>query len=49
MCLDDVPKYEKAGWKKRKPFVIGSRIRERDKKNTEYYVGDYLVDNIAIA
>ena len=22
-------------------FVIGSRIRERDKKNTEYYVGDY--------
>ena len=22
-------------------FVIGSRLRERDKKNEEYYVGDY--------
>ena len=29
---------------KRKPnhLLIGSRIRERDKKNAEYYVGDYL-------
>ena len=27
--------------KKRKQFVIGSRIRERDKKNEENYVGDY--------
>ena len=26
----------------RKQFVIGSRIQERDKKNAEYYVGDYL-------
>ena len=26
----------------RKQFVIGSRIWERDKKNAEYYVGDYL-------
>ena len=24
-------------------MVIGSRIRERDKKNEEYYVGDYLI------
>ena len=27
--------------KKRKQFVIGSRVRERDKNNAEYYVGDY--------
>ena len=25
----------------KKKNVIGSRIRERDKKNAEYYVGDY--------
>ena len=24
-------------------FVISSRIRERDKKKAEYYVGDYYV------
>ena len=29
--------------KKRKQFVIGSRIQERDKNNAEYYVGDYSV------
>ena len=34
--------------KKRKQFVIGSRIRERDKKNAEYYVGDYLFSIIGI-
>ena len=27
--------------KKKKAMVIGSRIGERDKKNAEYYVGDY--------
>ena len=27
--------------KMRKQFVSGSRIRERDKKKAEYYVGDY--------
>ena len=32
---------EKRVCKKRKQFVIGSRIRERDKNNAEYYVGDY--------
>ena len=26
---------------KQKALVIGSRIRERYKKNAEYYVGDY--------
>ena len=25
-------------------MVIGSRIRERDKNNEEYYVGDYLAE-----
>ena len=25
-------------------MVIGSRIQERDKKNAEYYVGDYYHD-----
>ena len=34
---------EKRVCKKRKQFVIGSRIRERDKNNAEYYVGDYSV------
>ena len=28
-------------WKKESSWY-GSRIRERDKKNVEYYVGDYL-------
>ena len=35
---------EKRVRKKRKQFVIGSRIRERDKKNAEYYVGDYCLN-----
>ena len=26
-----------------KAVVIGSRIKERDKKNAEYYVGDYFL------
>ena len=33
-----------------KALLTGSRLRERDKKNMEYYVGDYLikiVDEIA--
>ena len=30
----------------RKPFVKGSRIRERDKKKAEYYVGDYFSPDI---
>ena len=29
-------------WKKKAPFWKGSTVRERDKKNEEYYVGDYL-------
>ena len=29
--------------KNEKSSVIGSRIRERDKKNEEYYVGDYYL------
>ena len=29
--------------RKQKALVIGSRIRERDKKNAENYVGDYFV------
>ena len=33
--FDDVTK------KKEKAVLISSRIRERDKKNAEYYVGDY--------
>ena len=37
---DDVTKYKE----KAEPLVIGSRIRERDKKNTEYYVGDYYTN-----
>ena len=35
---DDVTKYKE----KAKSSVIRSRIRERDKKNAEYYVGDYF-------
>ena len=27
--------------KKKAPCVKGSTIRERDKKNAEYYIGDY--------
>ena len=27
--------------KKRKQYAISSRLQERDKKNAEYYVGDY--------
>ena len=34
---DDVTKYKE----KAELLVIGSRIRERDKNNAEYYVGDY--------
>ena len=34
---------EKRVEKKRKQFVIGSIIRERDKKNAENYVGDYFL------
>ena len=33
---DDVTKYKE----KAELFVMGSRIREGDEKNTEYYVGD---------
>ena len=29
----------------KKVVAIGSRIRERDKKNAEYYVGDYQIQN----
>ena len=34
---DNVTKYKE----KAELLVIGSRIRERDKNNAEYYVGDY--------
>ena len=33
---------EKRVWKKEKAVWIGSRLRERDKKNAEYYVRDYF-------
>ena len=34
MFFDDVTR-------KKKLWIIGSTIRERNKKNTKYYVGDY--------
>ena len=39
--FDDVTREERKEYEKRKQVLIGSRIRERDKKNAEYYVGDY--------
>ena len=32
---------------KRKSLIIGSRLQERDKKNMEYYGGDYSEYKIA--
>ena len=37
LSLDDDTKYKE----KAESLVIVSRIRERDKKSAEYYVGDY--------
>ena len=34
-------RWEKRVWKKRKQYLSYSRLRERDKKNAEYYIGDY--------
>ena len=44
----DVTKEERKENEKRKQVGFRSRRRERDKKNTEYYGGDYCMHDIFV-